>query len=468
MSIPAASKPRFSPLERRVLITLILLGLVLPVGFIVWRISISIKIHYDLAALRKAGYPISMEDLERMYYPKFKPEENAATFFTEAFQHLVLNGSEHRVIGLISSYGKLPRGAIHLSGEDKERIAKVLAENREALETLRKIPPASTCRYPADASLGMDIKLPHLESIGSAVELLLLDAILDAGDNKPAETTENLLAALRLTKSLAEDPWLASQQCRVKCRAEIYSSLENVLNTKQLGEVQLLELSRAFHREENSQAVEHAMACFCCMLIQAFEMSGPEFDAPAPDPSDSYGLDLQPSTNTVRMGVKFLKLTGFKLKEYDIFLRTVSRDLADLKLPFPGKLDAAAETQRMLGKERPGEMYPVSVMPHATSVLISHEAHDLACLYMTQTALAIERYRLATQDRIPDKLDDLVPSLLPSVPADPFDGKPLRFKKLPKGYMVYSIGPDRKDDDGVERNPKKPGSAEDITFTVER
>ena len=55
------------------------------------------------------------------------------------------------------------------------------------------------------------------------------------------------------------------------------------------------------------------------------------------------------------------------------------------------------------------------------------------------------------------------------IPTDPFDDQPLRFKKLARGYVVYSIGPDFTDDGGKE----KPADAKDtdhydITFTVER
>jgi len=59
---------------------------------------------------------------------------------------------------------------------------------------------------------------------------------------------------------------------------------------------------------------------------------------------------------------------------------------------------------------------------------------------------------------------------LPAVPFDPSDGAPLRYKQLPKGYVVYSIGPDGQDNGGMEP-PAKPRSSDgvpqDITFTVE-
>jgi len=48
----------------------------------------------------------------------------------------------------------------------------------------------------------------------------------------------------------------------------------------------------------------------------------------------------------------------------------------------------------------------------------------------------------------PDKLDQLVPDLLPAVPPDRFDGQPLRYAVRDGKPVVYSIGRDRDDDGG--------------------
>ena len=68
-----------------------------------------------------------------------------------------------------------------------------------------------------------------------------------------------------------------------------------------------------------------------------------------------------------------------------------------------------------------------------------------------------------------------MPELLGEIQSDPFDGKPMRYKRLPKGYVVYSVGPDGHDNDGQEKktlsNLQKMSGVEqpyDITFTVER
>jgi hypothetical protein len=63
----------------------------------------------------------------------------------------------------------------------------------------------------------------------------------------------------------------------------------------------------------------------------------------------------------------------------------------------------------------------------------------------TITACALRRYEL-TNGNPPDHLTDLVPDTMPSVPIDPFDGKPLRCRREGKEWVIWSVGSDLKDD----------------------
>jgi hypothetical protein len=66
--------------------------------------------------------------------------------------------------------------------------------------------------------------------------------------------------------------------------------------------------------------------------------------------------------------------------------------------------------------------------------------------------VAAERYRLS-HGRWPDGLAALKPELLAQVPNDPYDGAPLRYRKLADGVVVYSISEDGTDDGGnLNRN----------------
>jgi hypothetical protein len=86
------------------------------------------------------------------------------------------------------------------------------------------------------------------------------------------------------------------------------------------------------------------------------------------------------------------------------------------------------------------------------------------------TALAIENFAYAN-GCFPEKLDELVPKFLLESPSDPFTGLELKYHRSAKGYVVYSVGPDRQDDGGLEPSRKKESDDKqsyDITFTVER
>jgi hypothetical protein len=70
----------------------------------------------------------------------------------------------------------------------------------------------------------------------------------------------------------------------------------------------------------------------------------------------------------------------------------------------------------------------------------------------TETGLAVARFRLL-HGRAPLTLDELVPELLPEIPADPFTGQPLRYKLESTQAIIYSVGPDQKDDAGRAIGP---------------
>jgi hypothetical protein len=61
--------------------------------------------------------------------------------------------------------------------------------------------------------------------------------------------------------------------------------------------------------------------------------------------------------------------------------------------------------------------------------------------------LAAERYRLIYR-RWPERLDQLVPRWLASVPHDPFSKGPILLRQQPDGLFVYSVGWDQRDDGG--------------------
>jgi hypothetical protein len=62
--------------------------------------------------------------------------------------------------------------------------------------------------------------------------------------------------------------------------------------------------------------------------------------------------------------------------------------------------------------------------------------------------LALRDYQ-HDEHTLPERLEDLKPRYLPSVPEDPFSGTPLVYRRLRAGFLLYSVGPDGTDHGGL-------------------
>ena len=124
-------------------------------------------------------------------------------------------------------------------------------------------------------------------------------------------------------------------------------------------------------------------------------------------------------------------------------LRFLRRRIEISKLPLHEqkaklrKLEAAAISRN-----------PLCGLPAQWLVVFDAEIKSQGMLRTTLVALACEQYRLKHQ-RWPATLDALVAEkLLPAMPIDPADGRPLRYRQDAENIIVYSIGIDEKDDQG--------------------
>jgi ABC-type transport system involved in multi-copper enzyme maturation permease subunit len=69
------------------------------------------------------------------------------------------------------------------------------------------------------------------------------------------------------------------------------------------------------------------------------------------------------------------------------------------------------------------------------------QAHVRCAIVM----VAVERYRLA-HGRWPGSLTELAPEQLQHIPLDPYSGRPVGYRRLADGVVIYSVGPDGSND----------------------
>jgi hypothetical protein len=127
-------------------------------------------------------------------------------------------------------------------------------------------------------------------------------------------------------------------------------------------------------------------------------------------------------------------------------LLVLTRQLDACELPVHEQLSAAealvADAEAHPRRVVPGE---VAFQCRRTVQSCCRKQALAACMAV---CLAVERYR-QTRGRWPESLSDLKPGELAAVPLDPFDGQPIRYRRLADGVVVYSVGDDRTDDGGT-------------------
>ena len=79
------------------------------------------------------------------------------------------------------------------------------------------------------------------------------------------------------------------------------------------------------------------------------------------------------------------------------------------------------------------------------------EARHETWLAAGRTCMDLAAYRSDHDGNYPAKLAELVPTYLASVPADPYENdQPIHYRRESKGFLIYSVGPNGKDDEGRE------------------
>lgn len=438
--------------------------LVLLVSFSVWRWRLRREMNSRLAEIKAAGQPVNWEDMQR--WPVEVPEqENVALIYTQALFRL------HEVKGL--HIDDLPRRAGAISNELATLIITAVQTNSEALQVAHAITNASRSRYPVNYLDGPAAQLPHLQGLKTLAVALACEAVLQAQEDNPAGASLPVESSLHLSQSLDNEPMLISQLVSSSILSVTSRSLERVLNRTSLPDAQLRQLELEFVKAEATKRLATGLIGERALYNEFLRLAQDDVRkmvSIANQTSESGEPTEMPGRNP---GIGW-RLIGFFERDRNFFLRAMATNILIAETGPPASLAMTNETDRIEEQARRGFYITSSLLLPSVSGTAVRDASTRASLRAAIVALAIERWRLAHSDSLPGSLDDLVPSFLPAVPTDPFDGKPLRYKPLAQGYVIYSVGMDREDDGGKERPPRSahvPGEQRyhyDITFIVDR
>jgi hypothetical protein len=338
-----------------------------------------------------------------------------------------------------------------LRPEQQTLLAGELGRVAAALAEARKLAGLPRGRYPITYPPNpINTRLEEQQQARAVAALLALDArrLAQAGDPKAALTS--CRAAVNAGRSLGDEPLGISQLIRTSGVAVACLAVERVLAQGVPAGEDLAAVQRLLEEEDRfptllvtlrgERAAQHE-------LFRRVEKGEASLD------------DSPPSSPGLFDGFFSWGERGLLRYEQPHLLRVLTRRVEAARLPLreqPAAFNALAAEE---GRDLPRDAILTLLLLPALDKLGQASWRKHAQVRSLAALIAVERFRQAG-GRWPARLDELAPRFLAAVPLDPYDGKPLRYRRLGDGVVVYSVGEDRADDGGVldRRNPTRPGA----------
>lgn len=306
------------------------------------------------------------------------------------------------------------------------------------------------------------------QGIRNSARMLMEEALYyrDTGDTPAAlRSVEDILAA---GKTLAEHPVLMSYFMAASINKIAVDTLHNLMATTELTDAQLVEIQQTFREAQRRLALAPTILKDALEFKPSLDVLLEDIPALLRNSPDDFDLEDLPEAFTSLVSFLIYRYSGLADSNYLHILRGARHYIALCALPRHEAIERAHEP---FPKSRWGSVI------ETTEVLIDMQfvvlgtvfrapARNDAYFHVTDTALAVERYRLE-YGRLPERLEELVPAYLETLPLDPFDGESLRYQREDEGFTVYSIGSNTIDEGG-RGSPNHDGDEDDIAFSVLR
>lgn len=457
--------------------------LILLIVFISYRVSNASAVRKLEARIKQKGEPLTLADLAATY-PPIPDEDNGAVLLVQLWQkedpefwRAFLDGTRSlptrreprwdAALPLLGAEARRISRTTELSPENLAAAEAFLKERTDYFEEVRWALRKPKFRFPIKITDGINTLMPHLGHVKNDAQGFHIEALLAS----EGQDVEGAIAAVeniaRTGSTVAAEPMLISQLVRIACYNMALEASERLLSRKVLSSAQLDRLNATVDELAMPGALRLSFVCERAMFLSALMVSPAalaQLGSSSGDETEEY------FESAYQAGMGFLGFLGLKDADRRLILETMEKavslsdrdDAAALKDCEALFVEAALSARRL-----PPKFFSAMLLPAEEKAAIRFarlEARRRAAV----VALAIERCRLAKGGSKPEALAELVPRFLPGLPADPFDGEPLRYKKLPAGFVVYSIGADRTDDGGTERPQRGPQKNFDVTFVVER
>ncbi len=421
----------------KILTGLAIVAVVLAVVYFLWVASSTAKLHRAYQALEEAGRPMSKNDVIPQEVPD---EDNAALLYESAM--LLLRSQRIGEHGLIRYLSDLSTELIeNPSNAEKRAEIETLLQQDVVVNALQAVEMGSkrpVCRFDINYGAGLAMRIPPLNYIRSISRILSAKAYLQAQAGQIDEAWNTVYVQLKHADALRNQPTIISQLVRLAQIGFSFQTIRVLCDTTP-------------PTDDHYRDIDSLLETFDDMapLVRAVDGERLLFG------EVTYDLSQDELKNQIINGIlgeshaptEFLTLKShiatFKpllLADHATYLRAMLENTQQLLEPYEPQKTLVDEEKLFQDTQR----YTITsqILP-AMRKLKELYLKMIAETRVTRGGLALLQYK-QTHGTFPETLEALTQTGL----DDPFRQGALHYQVEGQGFILYSVGPDRKDDGG--------------------
>lgn len=479
----------------------IAVGIFLAIMFVVSLVSLRLQPESEVEVykktLRAQGEKL---ELREVLPTPVAPESNSVSAVEEAFR-MFGSGSEKILVAmkmvapgkaLIGWQQQDVRG--YASSEftnSWEEFTAEIAASGPSLDLLHQVLERPQLDFQLDYKKGIHLMLPHLAPMKRATQKLEAAAVCDLHYGDTGAATTNILTMLGLVQRNAAEGLLISHLVRIAMASIAVVPTWELLQATNVSDAQLVAVQKGWEQMNFFKDAENAFTMERIWMSETIRKSRNSHEAF----QETFGLmssmssrggssgsgwswppDWEEITARPRQAIGEAMWRSswsyadelHSLHSHQIILETLRTMQTNRSRFYKADSDTASARLKALGVNRAqGSFYrmmnisdwSVFFGEESLSKAISRTLRIETARDLVVTAVALKRFQLQ-HGKLPEVLGELVAEFLPTVPIDPNDGKPLRYQPNPDGtYLLYSVGPDGKDDGGDPTNSSASSSS---------
>lgn len=430
--------------------------------------SIDLSVRIRLASMQSEARSLVLSVIP----PSLPPEQNAAVDYRRAFAlmdagrpwHEKWNDQWDTWLGIACSSCSPVKES---ESVDLEAVGRFLQENAPVLTHLRRGAAKPVCNFerPWGRLDFFALLSPDMHEIRAAGRLLGLSARWKIAQGDTPGALRDLRDMLRLAEHLGQEPLLISTLICMGIRQNVVNLLQLLFNEAALQSSDLDMIQIALeHSTPASRLIGRSMQVEMAVGISHWvALSEGRSIVDVYRSLQGSNVPLSSGVSTVGSPLGTWYRIFLALDDLTSYRTAMNQYIYWSSQPYD-KVRSNMETlARSSSKSTVGFLTRL-LLPamHAGLKRVAESEAQMRCL---QAALAVKRYQL-DHARWPDDWAALCPDYLDQPPIDPYTGQPLQMKVKEKDhtFIIYSLGPDSRDDDGAPFDRK--AQTGDIVFRL--